>query len=54
MKLEELIAQYNDAVNKIQELSITKERLYGAISILQEQAAAAAQEEEVKEETEAE
>ena len=52
MKLEELIAQYNDANNKIQELSIAKERLFGAISILQEQAAAAASEEQETQENE--
>ena len=34
--LEELIDQYNQVVGQLQDLSITKERLFGAISALQE------------------
>ena len=44
--LEELIDQYNQVVGQFQELSITKERLFGAISILQEQQASASEQKE--------
>ena len=46
--IEQLIEEYNKTVNQLQELSIAKERLFGAISILQEQQQESAP--EVKEE----